>query len=364
MAEIVCPHCHATVPRDGAFCPRCRSFIGSGVAAEGASRRTAEPAAVTGRRTESAAEESVAEPVSASPQDTGGDTASRQTEAKDVVGEAVRTSLATKRSTRIALDDEPDDDPYPSDSAVARRRRPAGGTSRDRRPGGTRPQPDRDDGPPPLARFVAWIVAVPGRARSTSRKLGALPVVVLVVVLALLGSGGLLSAIGAFDRKPDDEPAAKTPVRVLAPASFKASCAAKPSTTAAGKKVTFGAKHLVDGETTTGWRCPGNGSKQQVTFSFAEPVEVTKVALVPGWATKDPTSKADRFAENGAPTAVAWRFDKTSVKQRISRPKPTWATMSLDTPVTTRTVTMSIDGIRKGERKAMVAVSEIRVYGR
>ncbi|MQA79548.1 MAG: hypothetical protein GEV10_13905 [Streptosporangiales bacterium] len=352
------------MPRDGAFCPRCRSFIGSGVAAEGASRRTVEPAAVTGRRAEALAEESTAEPVSAGPQDTG----TRHTEVRDVVEEAVRSSMATKRGNRIALDDDPGDDPYPSDSAVARRRRPAGaGSPRSRRPGGsdgTRMPPGRDDGPPPLARFVAWILAVPDRVRTTSRRLGALPVVVLVVVLALLASGGLLYAVGAFDSRPDTKPVAKSPVRVLAPASFKASCAAKPSTTAAGKKVTFGAKHLVDGETTTGWRCPGDGSRQQVTFSFAEPVEVTKVALVPGWATKDPTSKADRFAENGAPTAVAWRFDKTSVKQRIARPEPAWATMTLDAPVTTRAVTMSIDAVRKGERRAMVAVSEIRIYGR
>lgn len=363
MAEIVCPHCHATVPRDGAFCPRCRSFIGSGVAAEGAPRRTAEPAAVTGRRAESVAEESAAESVSVS----STDTATGHTEVRDVVEEAVRTSMAARRGGRIALDDEPDDDPYPSDSAVARRRRPSTpGAPRSRRPAGnagTR-QTGTDGDTPPLARFVAWVLAVPGRVRATTRRLGALPVVVLVVVLALLASGGLLSAVGAFDRRPDTKPVAKNPVRVLAPASFKASCAAGPSTTAAGKKVTFGAKHLVDGETTTGWRCAGDGSKQQVTFSFAKPVEVTKVALVPGWATKDPTSKANRFAENGAPTAVAWRFDKSSVKQRIGKPKPAWATMTLDAPVTTHRVTMSIDTVRKGERKATVAVSEIRIYGR
>lgn len=156
----------------------------------------------------------------------------------------------------------------------------------------------------------------------------------------------------------------RSAARALVPASYKPSCAAKPSVTAGGDKVTFGAGHLVDGKTRTAWRCSGDGSEQRVTLRFDRRVEVTKVALVPGWATKDKTSKADRFEENGAPTAVTWRFDDSSVRQKIAEPRPEWAGLTLKAPVTSETVTLTIDSIRKGNRKAMVAVSEVRVYGR
>lgn len=343
MAEIVCPHCHSTVPRDGTFCPRCRSFIGS-AGTDTEERVPAAQAAVT---------------------DSGATTA------KDVVEEAVKASMATsQRGSWDVLDElgDENDDPYPSDTEVLRRDEP---TTPKRQPASRRPakkpakdaEPAQDSPPPVLARVVAWLVALPEHVRTGAHKLGAMPVAVFVIVLALLGSGGLLYAVGAFDEGRDEEPA-QNPVRALAPASYKASCATKPSTTSAGKKVTFGADHLVDDKTSTAWRCAGDGSKQQVTLRFAKPVKVTKVALVPGWAAKDKTSKADRFKENGAPSAVTWRFDDTSVKQSIGTPRPDWAELSLKSPPTSKTVTLTIDAIRKGERRAMVAVSEIRVYGR
>lgn len=212
-----------------------------------------------------------------------------------------------------------------------------------------------------MARFILWAMAVPGRLRVAGRRLGPMPVTVFVVMLALLGSGGLLYGVGAFD-EPTKKPHSSAAVS-LEPSRYKASCTASPSTTAAGKKVTFSASHLVDGETSTAWRCAGKGDEQRVTLTFDRPVDVTKVALVPGWATRDKTSKANRFAENGAPTVVTWRFDESSVKQRIGKPKPAWAQQTLKSTVRTKTVTLTIDSIRPGNRKAMVAVSEIRLTG-
>lgn len=338
MAEIVCPHCHSTVPRDGAFCARCRSFITSSAAGEQQEDADeAAPAAAAVRQGPSSA--------------------------KDVVGEAVRSSMATSgRGSWELLSETGDDpaDPYPSDTELRRgepKRRPRAGHS------ATMPDAGAKELLPPLTRGVALLVALPGSLRTACRRLGALPVTVFVAVLALLGSGGLLHAVGAFDESLAAAPDPDTPAKVLSPSSYKASCAAGPSVDAAGEKVTFGAAHLFDGKTRTAWRCAGDGSKQRVTLSFARPVRVTRVAVVPGWATKDKTSKADRFAENGAPRVVTWRFDETSVRHRIGKPRPAWAGLPLDSPARTKTVALRIDAVREGDRRAMVAVSEIRVLG-
>ncbi|HEX6446865.1 MAG TPA: zinc ribbon domain-containing protein [Streptosporangiales bacterium] len=350
MAEIVCPHCHASVPRDGAFCPQCRSFIGRSAGGE------YEPAvAVAAAGEADAVQESGARAGAA-----------RAAVAKDLFEEAVRSSMAASGPTRErardraaeAEDDGPD--PYPSDTELA----PPGERRRRR----TAPRlPETGERPGALARAIVWLVRLPARTRTSARRLGPMPVTVAVVVLALLASGGLLYSVGAFDRQPASGQRSgqhAAAVHALTPATYRVSCSAPPSVDSAGNRVTFGAGHLVDGRTTTAWRCAGDGHSQRVTLTFARPVRVSRLALVPGWATKDRTSKANRFAENGAPTVVTWYVGTTPVKQRLGKPHPRWAVQRLQTPITSRTVTLTIDAVRKGNLRATVAVSEVRVYGR
>ncbi|MBO0830092.1 MAG: hypothetical protein J2P24_20150, partial [Streptosporangiales bacterium] len=284
---------------------------------------------------------------------------------KDLFEEAVRSSMSASAAARERKAAEPDEDggdPYPSDTEL--------GDREPRRRRGPRPSRTSDGGrrPSALARAIVWLGGLPARTRALVRRLGPMPVTVAIVVLALLASGGLLYSVGAFRRHtaPERRPErhAVAAVRVLAPSKYSASCSAPASVDSAGHPVTFGAGHLVDGKTSTAWRCPGDGRKQRVTLTFAKPVQVTRLALVPGWAARDRTSKANRFAENGAPTAVTWYVGTTPVKQSLGTPHPRWATQQLRTPLTSRTVTLTIDDVRKGDRRAMVAVSEIRVYGR
>lgn len=358
MAEIVCPHCHASVPRDGAFCPRCRSFIGR------AGDDEFEPAIALAAAGES-------ETVSASSSRAA--RAARASVAKDLFEEAVRASMSESAATRKpavrkpAAEPDDDGDPYPSDTELTVREPGRGRTPRRPRPRPARGSGDEHESPGPLTRVVLLLVGLPARTRALARRLGPMPVTVAIVVLALLASGGLLYSVGAFGghAAPGQRPAGHdVAVHVVTPSSYSASCSAPASVDSAGNKVTFGAKHLVDGKTSTAWRCPGDGHKQRVTLTFAKPIEVSKLALVPGWATRDRTSKADRFAENGAPTVVTWYVGTRPVKQRLGTPHPRWAVQQLRTPLTSRTVTLTIDRIRKGNRRAMVAVSEIRVYGR
>lgn len=353
MAEIVCPHCHASVPQDGAFCPQCRSFIGRAAADEEYEPAVAVAVAGTG-------EDDIAAVSSSRPG------AARAAVAKDLFEEAVRSSMATSTRTRGRTvpdePDEPDDDepdPYPSDTELTARKRRRGRTPTPRVSG-------EGQEPSALARAIVWLAGLPARTRTLARKLGPMPVTVAIVVLALLASGGLLYSVGAFDGHATGQRPARhaAAVHVLTPSTYSASCSAPASVDSAGNRVTFGAGHLVDGKTSTAWRCPGDGHKQRVTLTFAKPVQVTQVALVPGWATKDRTSKANRFAENGAPKVVTWYVGTTPVKQRLGTPQPRWAVQKMRTPITSRTVTLTIDDVRKGNRRAMVAVSEIRVYGR
>jgi hypothetical protein len=272
--------------------------------------------------------------------------------------------MATSNRARVrARAEEPEDgdpDPYPSDTELAPTER------RRRRTSPPRPSGE-DEGPSRLARAIVRLVRLPARTRASARRLGPMPVIVAVVVLALLASGGLLYSVGAFDRHPASGQQTghrAAAVHALTPATYSASCSASASVDSSGNRVTFGAGHLVDGKTSTAWRCVGDGRDQHVTLTFAKPVQVTQLALVPGWATKDRTSKANRFAENGAPTVVTWYVGTTPVEQRLGKPRPRWAVQRLHTPITSRTVTLTIDAVRKGNLRATVAVSEIRVYGR
>lgn len=350
MAEIVCPHCHFPLPATGAFCPGCGSFVGSGDAADIHQRAVHARSRPSAPSTELSPGSPVEEPVvaaqqAASPASNG--------------DEPPAMPAASRRPVRRRSAD-----PYPSDTTLGRpddERRSVPDPSPDDR------SPRRGRAPRGAAlsgaaeRTRARCVAIAQRTAGAGHRLGLMPVVVGLVVAALLVSGGVYYLSGdAGDVKRSQQP---DPVRLVALGKPDATCAARASVNASGEKVMFGPRHLVDGKTATAWRCAGDGSKQKVTFTLPRRVRVTKLALVPGWATKDEKSKANRFAENGAPTAVTWRLAGHRVEQRIGKPEPTWSSVRPKSPVSAREITLTIDSIRKGNRRDMVAVSEVRVYG-
>lgn len=348
MAEIVCPHCHFALPPAGAFCPGCGSFVGSSDAADIHER------AVQARS-----------PRTASVSDVTPAPAPEEEPVCVPVGQPVAPTDDDEPIPPRPLVRPRPADPYPSDTALGRpdaERSPAEEPrSRDRRQREERPR--RKAGVAAgVTRARAGGAALSHRTARGVRGLGPMPVVVALVVAALLVSGGVYYLSG-HPRDPVDRPHTD-PVHVLTPGKPEATCAAAASVNASGEKVTFGPGHLIDGKTTTAWRCAGDGSRQEVTFALPRRMQVTKLALVPGWATKDKKSKANRFAENGAPTAVTWHLAGHRVKQRIGHPKPTWFSVRPKSPLSTRRITLTIEQVRAGNRRDMVAVSEVRVYGR
>jgi hypothetical protein len=84
-----------------------------------------------------------------------------------------------------------------------------------------------------------------------------------------------------------------------------------------GAPVTFEAAHLTDGDTTTCWRVDGDASGGTITVTFRQPVTLTEVGLVNGYAKSYPGY--DGYKLNRRVLSVRWVFDDgTSVDQQLA----------------------------------------------
>lgn len=170
---------------------------------------------------------------------------------------------------------------------------------------------------------------VPGRALA-----------VLGLVLLLVGAA--VGAVLLLDREPTG-PAAVGPLQVL---EVTASATAEDSTSPGTPVVSYAARNVLDDDPSTAWRVPGDGVDQFLTFTFAEPREVTRVGLVPGYAKVDPVDGTDRFVQNRRITSVVWVLgDGVEVPQTIpSPPGREMVLHDLEAPVETTEVVLRITG--------------------
>jgi hypothetical protein len=141
-----------------------------------------------------------------------------------------------------------------------------------------------------------------------------------------------------------------------------ASCQSPSSVDAAGNEIGYPPTSAYDGDLTTAWRCNGTGVGQTLSLTFAEPVEVGEVGLVPGYAKTDPASGVDRYAENNRITRVRWTFpDGTSVVQRLDGSPTNRSMQSLRVkPVQADSVMVEVLRTVRGARNT-VAVSEVQI---
>jgi len=111
-----------------------------------------------------------------------------------------------------------------------------------------------------------------------------------------------------------------------------------------GEPVTFVAAHLLDGVPQTCWRMPGDGTGESITFGFDEPVEVTEVGLVNGYAktASDASGSYDWYAGNRRTLRVEWTFDDGTVATQELRETRAMQTITLDDGVVTEQVTMRL----------------------
>ncbi|GAA3812653.1 discoidin domain-containing protein [Nocardioides panacisoli] len=100
--------------------------------------------------------------------------------------------------------------------------------------------------------------------------------------------------------------------RVQVPGTAAASTDART-----GAPVTFEAAHLTDGDPTTCWRVDGDASGTAITITFAQPVTLTEVGLVNGYAKSYPGY--DGYRLNRRVTSVRWVLDDgTTVEQQLA----------------------------------------------
>lgn len=131
-----------------------------------------------------------------------------------------------------------------------------------------------------------------------------------------------------------------------------------------GEPVTFEAEHLNDDDETTCWRVAGDASGESVTLTFDEPVQVSEVGMVNGYAKSYPGY--DGYSLNRRVLSVDWVFDDgTSVTQELGDDR---AMQSLEvTPTWTKKITIEIVEVSPpGEgplSKDYTAISELLIAG-
>jgi len=141
-----------------------------------------------------------------------------------------------------------------------------------------------------------------------------------------------------------------------------ASCIAPASVDAAGNEVTYEPALSHDGDLTTAWRCPGDGTGESVTLQLSKELQVAELGLVPGYAKTDPRNGADRYAENNRLTLVRWTFPNgDTIEQELdgSPDNREMQTIRID-PVLADEVVLEVLSVEPGRRNT-VAVSEITV---
>ena len=171
-------------------------------------------------------------------------------------------------------------------------------------------------------------------------------------------SAGGSSGGAAADPAPDG---------AAATATASAPVTRPPGVDTAGNKTSYDASNMLDGDTTTAWEMPGDGTGKELTFKLARPTHLSQVGLVNGYAkTGDQGGKkVDWYAGNRRVVAVEWLFDDGSSVQQDLRQARKMQTTDVDVTTATvrlRLVTVSAPGKGPAARD-MTAVSEVRLDG-
>jgi hypothetical protein len=140
----------------------------------------------------------------------------------------------------------------------------------------------------------------------------------------------------------------------------RASSWANPSQDNSGDVVTFVPQNVVDGDASTAWRVPGQGVGETLTFTFARPVHLTRIGLIPGYAKVDASTGVNRFLQNRRVVQARFSFDSEAVDIRYDdEPTLQWAKVDADTAV----VEVTIQSATPRTSRNFTAVSEVAFEG-
>jgi len=154
-----------------------------------------------------------------------------------------------------------------------------------------------------------------------------------------------------------------TDVGTLVPDSVGASASAPDGQDASGAPVSFAPAMLVDGQVDTAWRVPGDGIGQWLAFAFDADVTVRNLYIVTGYTKIDPTDGANRFLENRRVTRVRITFSETQYLDVPLRDAPEVQMITINPPVTTRNVWLTIQDSTAHGGRDFAAISEVVIAG-
>jgi len=149
-------------------------------------------------------------------------------------------------------------------------------------------------------------------------------------------------------------------VVAASPTGASASCQAPNGVDAAGRKIRYVPANVFDQDTSTAWRCNGNGVGDKLVLTLAGRVRIGEVGLIPGYAKTDPASGVDRYRQNDRITAVRWTFsDGHSIVQHLDGSPTNRSMQTVRIPVMrTGRITITILSSVLGPRNT-VAISEV-----
>ncbi|WP_370248629.1 hypothetical protein [Nocardioides sp.] len=227
------------------------------------------------------------------------------------------------------------------------------------------------------------------------RRRGALPWVVALLAVALIGTlGGLLLSSGEDDDPPasaseapsasgdpspsqrpgkggrpgkdDDVPGGGRLAEVAPTAEVGVPAEAPPSTGVDGERVTYVAAHLVDRDRETAWRMPGNATGDTLIFTLARPTKIRFVGLINGYTKRE--AGYDGYAANRRVLQVEWGFDDGStVTQVLTDGERGIQSRKVRVPVTS-TVTLRLVAVSApgagADARDFTALSEVVLLGK
>jgi hypothetical protein len=177
------------------------------------------------------------------------------------------------------------------------------------------------------------------------------------------GGDGAASSATASTTAPE---AVESPLveRQLAPAAVAtASSEAESGVDACGAPTSYRAANVLDGQTTTAWRTPGDGDGEWIEVTLDDSYLVTSVGLVPGYAKQDACDGADRFVENRRIEEVRWTVGDRSLIQRLDPDRPELQVLSLAEPLSARTIRLEIVRTTPSGGRDFTAISDIEIVG-
>lgn len=156
-------------------------------------------------------------------------------------------------------------------------------------------------------------------------------------------------------------PTASGGVTVQEPASVSASATAPPGVDSSGAPVTYDAEHLIDGDPETAWRVPGDGTGSRLRFSFPDPVRLTEISLIPGYARVDPFDGTDRFPQNRRVRSASYELGDDTTWEATFSDSPELQALTVDGDTTE--VTVAITGTSGPAERDFTAISEVVFRG-